>query len=94
MLKILKYNKRTIYNPIYIKEFSVVTVSYITVSNDDVINTNNNDTVFPELRRVFEEYFDLKFQEGNVLKCLYFLICHYPLGFSVDQNDQIMELVN
>ena len=51
---ILKYKKRTIYNVIYIKVFSSVTVSYITVSTDDVLNTANNETVFTELRIVFE----------------------------------------
>ena len=41
---IIKYNKSTIYNSIYIKVFSDGTLSYLTVYNDDVINTTNNDT--------------------------------------------------
>ena len=33
------------------------TVSYLTVSTDDILNTTNNETAFTEIRRVFEEYF-------------------------------------
>ena len=69
-------------------------MSYLTVSTDNVINTTNNATSFYELRRVFEEYFEIKVQEGYVLKYLNFQIFRYPLGFSVDKTDQIMELVN
>ena len=36
----------------------------------------------------------MKVQEGYVLKYLHFRICQSPLGFSVDQIDHIMELVN
>ena len=54
---ILKYNKITIGHSIYIKFFSDVTLSYIIVSTYDVLNATNNDTVFPELTRVFEEHF-------------------------------------
>ena len=54
MVTILKYNKSTINHSIYIKVFSNVTVSYVTVSTDGVPNTNNNETSFPELTRVFE----------------------------------------
>ena len=46
----LKYKKITIYHAIYIKVFSDGTVSYLTVSTDDVLNTTNNETVFPELK--------------------------------------------
>ena len=28
-------------------------LSYLTVSTDDVLNTNNNETEFPELRKCF-----------------------------------------
>ena len=52
------------------KVFSDVTVSYITVSTDDFINTTNNETEFPELRGFFEEHFKIKVQEGSVLKYL------------------------
>ena len=33
------------------------------VYTDDVINTINNDTEFPELKIVFDEYFEIKFQK-------------------------------
>ena len=36
----------------------------------------------------------MKVQERSVLKYLNFLICQSLLGFSVDQTDHIMELVN
>ena len=36
----------------------------------------------------------MKSQEGYFLKYLDLLIFQYPLGFSVDQNDHIVELVN
>ena len=60
MVKIPKYKKRTIDHAIYIKVFSDITVSYIRVSIDDVINTTNNETTFPELTKVFEENFEIK----------------------------------
>ena len=41
---ITKYKKITIYHAIYIKIFYDGNVSYLTVSNDDDINTNNNET--------------------------------------------------
>ena len=59
--------KITIYHDIYIEVLSDETVPYLTVSTDDVINTTNNDTKFPDLRRYFEELFEMKFQEGSVL---------------------------
>ena len=49
-----KNKKITIYHAIYIKVFSDGTVSYFTVYTDDVLSTTNNDTLFTELRRVFE----------------------------------------
>ena len=49
---ILKYNKYIIDHAIYIKFFSDVTVSYLIVSTDDVLNNINNETEFPELTRV------------------------------------------
>ena len=90
----IKYKKITIDHNIYIKVFNDGTVSYLTVSTDDVLNTNNNETAFPELTRVFEEHFDTKFQEGLVLKYLNFRILQSPLGLSVDRTDYITELVN
>ena len=78
----------------YIKVLTGGTVSYLTVSNYYVINTTNNETEFPELTRVFEEHIEIKVKKGSVLKYLNFRISESPLGFSVDQNDHIMELVN
>ena len=63
MVTILKYNKSKIYHAIYIKFLSDVTVSYITVSTDDALNTTNNETTFPELTIVLEFHFDMKVQE-------------------------------
>ena len=42
VVTILEYKKSTIYHAIYIKVFSDVTVSYLTVFTDDVLNTTNN----------------------------------------------------
>ena len=53
VVAILKYNNITIDHAIYIKFFTDVTVSYLTVSTEDVLNTNNNETAFPELKRHF-----------------------------------------
>ena len=43
---------------------------------------------------VFEEAFVMKFQIGSVLKYLNYQMIQPPVGFSVDQTDHIMELVN
>ena len=94
MVSNLKYKKIKIDNAIYIKVFSDVTVSYITFSTDDVINTTTNETAFTELRIFFEEYFEIKVQEGYALKYLYLRIFQSLLGFSVNQTDHILELVN
>ena len=90
----MKYKKSTIYHAIYINVLSGGTVSYLKVSTGDVLKTSNNETEFPELRIFFEEDFEIKFQEGYVLKYLNFLIFQSPLGFSIDQTDHIIELVN
>ena len=65
MVTIIEYKKSTIFHAIYIKVFDAGTVSYLTVSTDDVINTTNNDNAFPELTRVFKEHFDMKVQEEH-----------------------------
>ena len=52
VVTVIKYNKITIYPDIFIKVFSDVTVSCLTVSTDDGINNTHNWTAFPELRRV------------------------------------------
>ena len=51
MVTILEYIKITINHVISIKCFSDVTVSFITVSTDDVINITTNETAFLELAR-------------------------------------------
>ena len=94
MVAVLKSNKNTIYHDIYIKVFSDVTVSYIIFSTDDVLNPSNNEISFTELPRVFQEIFHIQVQEGYVLTHLNFRLYQSALGFSVDQTDQIMELVN
>ena len=53
VVTILKYKKITIDYAIYIKVLYDVTVSYITVSTDYVINTTNNDKLFIELTIFF-----------------------------------------
>ena len=68
MVTIIVYKKSTIDHAIYIKVFDDGTVSYLTVSTDDVLNTTNNENTFPELKRVFKEHFEMKVQEGSVLK--------------------------
>ena len=94
MVTIPQYKKVTIDHAIYIKILYAITVYYLAVSTYGVINTNNNETDFTELRKVFEEAFEIKFQEGSVLRYPNFRIFQSTLGFSVDQNDSIMELVN
>ena len=68
LVTIIKYKKITIDHAIYIKVFSYGTVSYLKFYTDDVLNTNNNETSFPELTRVFKEHFEMKVQEGSVIK--------------------------
>ena len=67
--------------------FSDGTVSYITVSTDDFINTTNNETSFTEPTRYFEEHFEMKVQERSVLKYFNLRIFQSPIGFSVDNTD-------
>ena len=94
VVTILRYKKITIDNAIYIKVFSDGTLSYITFSTGDVINTYNIETAFTELRICFEEAFEIKVQEESILKYPNVRIFQYNLGFSVDHTDNIMELVN
>ena len=94
VVTILKYKKRTIDHAIYIKVFAYGTVSYLTVSTYDVLNTTTNENKFPEQTRVFKEQFKMKVQKVSVFKYLKFRICQSPFGFSIDQIDHIMELVN
>ena len=62
VVTILKYKKSTIDHSIYINVFYDGIESQLTVSTDNVIDTNNTETEFTELRRVFEEYFGIKVQ--------------------------------
>ena len=64
------------------------------VSTDDFLNTNNNETEFPEITRVSEEAFDINVQELSVLNYLNFRTFQSPLGFSVDKTHHIMGIVN
>ena len=64
------------------------------VFTDDDINKTNNLKSFPEIRMVFEEYFDIKVQEGSVLKCLVFRIFQSTIGLSIDHTYHIMKLLN
>ena len=66
-------------------------MSYIAVSNDDVLNSTNNKTELPELKRVFEETFDIKVQERSTLISKFTSLL---LVFGVDKTDHITELVN
>ena len=65
---ILEYKKSKIDHAIHIKVFTDGTVSYITVSTDDALNITNNEKAFTELPIVFKEHFEMKVQEGSILK--------------------------
>ena len=60
VVTIIEYKKITIDHAIYIKVFDDGTVSYLTVSTDDVLNTTNNENSFPELTILFKEHFEMK----------------------------------
>ena len=55
MVTTIKYKKVTIDHDIYIKTFTDVILSYLTVSTDDVFNTINNEISFPELTTVLKK---------------------------------------
>ena len=74
VITMIKYKKSTIYHSIYIKGLPDGTVSYLIVSTDNVLNATNNETSSPELIRVFEEAFEINFQEGSALNYLNFRI--------------------
>ena len=69
-------------------------MSYPKVSNDDGLNTTNNETEFSELRRVFDEDSYIKPQEGYVIEDLSFWVFQSPLGFNINKSDHIMKLEN
>ena len=93
VVTILHYMKHTIYHAISIKVFTDGTVSWLFVYTEDFLNTTTNVTESPKIRRVFGESFEMKFQEGSVLKYLNSLIFQYPHDFSVDKIDHIIEIV-
>ena len=68
VVTMLKYKKSRIGYYIYIKFFNYGKVSYLIVSTDDVLNTTTNETAFPELTIFSEERFEMKVQEGSVLR--------------------------
>ena len=80
MITVLKYKITTIYHDIYIKIFSDGTISYLKVSTDGSLNTNNNDIDFHELRKVFQESFEIRIQERTFLKYLGFGFIDLLLG--------------
>ena len=51
-------------------------------------------TSFIELKKIFEDGFDIKIQEGSVLKYLNFCTSKYQVGFIIDQTYHIMVLVH
>ena len=53
VVTIINYKKSRIDRDIYIKLLSNGTVAYLTVSNYDFLNSNNNETGFPELKKTF-----------------------------------------
>ena len=69
-------------------------VYFFTVSTDDLINNTNNDSAFTETKKIFEEAFEIKIQEGSVIRYLKIRIYLSPLGVSIYQTYNIMDLVN
>ena len=65
---------------------------YITVLTDDVLSTNNNYEAQQEF--CFKESFKIKTKEYSIMKYINFSIAKSQLGFSINQNDHIMELVS
>ena len=61
VVKIIKYIKIKIDHAIYINVFYDGTVSYTTFSTDDILNTTNNETEFPELKIFLRNILRLKF---------------------------------
>ena len=70
VVTILKYKKITIDHAICIKVLYGITMYHLTVYTDDFLNTNNNETGFPEITIFLDEHFEMKVQKGSVLKYL------------------------
>ena len=58
----IRYKKSIFYHAIYIKVLSDGTMSYLVVSTGDVLNTTNNEKNIPELRKISQDYFEIKVQ--------------------------------
>ena len=78
----------------FISNYFMIKVSCLTVSTDDEINITNNDSSFGEIKKYFEEAFDIKIQVGYVIEYINLCIDQYPLGFNIYQTDHIMNLFN
>ena len=59
---VLKYKKITIDNAIYIKVSPDGNIYYLTFYTEYIMDTTNNVTDFDELRKLFEEAFEIKIQ--------------------------------
>ena len=64
----------------YISRHFLKTVSYLTVSTDDFINTTNNGTAFLELKKLSEEAFKIQIQKGLFLNIQMFGSLNILLG--------------
>ena len=93
MVTVLKYNKISTEIYIYIKVFPYGTVSHLTVSTDDVLNTTSNVTYFPNSEKSFKNNLRLKYNKYMSLNNK-ILGLKYPLGFSISNTRHIMDLVN
>ena len=60
VIKIIIYKKSTIYHDTSIMISSYVTVSCLTVTTDNVLNIDHNETTFTELRRLLKNILILK----------------------------------
>ena len=76
------------------KLFQDGTLSYLTVYIGDVLSNTNIDTGFYNNIKLSQEALQIKVKELSVLKYLNFRILQSTLGFSIDQTDHIMKLVN
>ena len=54
-----KTNAKGYIHALYIMVLSGVKVSYLIFSTDYVLSNTYNETAFPELRKLFEEAFDI-----------------------------------
>ena len=63
VVTMMKYENSTTSHDIYINVFSNGIVSYVSFNINGVLNNTNNETSFPELRRVFKKILILKFKK-------------------------------